>query len=81
MIKTLVIDDCGMTDEVFAEILKGICAQNCIRSIHYTNGNTIGMKSAKLLVELCSRMGSSQFIKELNLSNVRFLYNTAPGEL
>lgn len=53
LIKTLVIDDCGMTDDVFAEIMKGIVAQSCIRSIHYTNGNQLGMKSAKLLVEVC----------------------------
>ena len=55
LIKTLVIDDCGMTDDVFAELLQGLKAQGIISAIHYTNNNILGSKSAVALLEVCDR--------------------------
>ena len=49
LIKTLVIDDCGMTDKIFEQILIGINAQSFIKNIHYVNHNVLGPRSAKSL--------------------------------
>lgn len=57
LIKTLVIDDCGMSDEVFEQILIGINAQSAIRNIHYVNYNTLGPRSARIITEICARDG------------------------
>lgn len=69
LIKTLVIDDCGMTDKVFEQILIGIVAQSHIKNLHYVNRNILGPRSALLITELCSRMKNP--IYELNLSSIK----------
>ena len=70
LIKTLIIDECLMTDEVFAEILQGIEKQTFIRSIHYVNNNTLGPKSCEYLKLICGRQPLSEYLQELNLSNI-----------
>lgn len=55
LIKTLIIDDCGVSDEVFEQLLLGIYAQNHICAIHYINYNVLGNKSAKVLLRICER--------------------------
>lgn len=57
LIKTLIIDNCSMTDEIFEQILIGINAQSHVRNIHYINGNTLGPLSATIITELCAREG------------------------
>ena len=55
LIKTLTIDDCGVSDEVFEQLLLGLDAQNHIGAIHYINHNVLGTKSAKVLLRICER--------------------------
>ena len=47
----LILDHCGLTDDVFEIILKGISAQGTsLQTLHYSNGN-IGQKSLKYLLK------------------------------
>lgn len=72
LIKTLVIDDCGMSDEVFAQILMGLDSQPHIRSIHYVNNNELGPESTEVLKKICARSQGNPLL-ELNLSNIKVL--------
>ena len=52
LVKQLVIDSCAMTDEVFEQILEGVCAQKFVEKIHYVNHNILGYKSANSLIKI-----------------------------
>jgi hypothetical protein len=70
LIKSLIIDDCGMSDEVFEQLLLGLVAQNELTRLHYINNNTLGHRSAALLSQLCRRDVKNNHITEFNISNV-----------
>lgn len=69
-IRTVIIDGCNATDEVFEQILLGVEAQDHIRNIHYTNHNSLGGRATAILKKICARK-DSDYLVELNLSNVR----------
>lgn len=54
LIKTLIVNDCGMSDEIFSMLLEGIEAQSYIKSIHYINGE-LGPKSTSILKKIYAR--------------------------
>jgi len=76
LIKSLIIDDCGMSDEAFEQLLLGLVAQNELTRLHYINNNTLGHRSAALLSRLCRRDIKNNGIQpnhitEFNISNVQ----------
>ena len=71
LIKSLIIDDCGMSDEAFEQLLLGLVAQNELTRLHYINNNALGHRSAALLSRLCRRDIKNNHITEFNISNVQ----------
>lgn len=65
----LVLDDCDLTDEGFAQILVGLLAQKAIRSISYLN-NKIGKKSVRILQDLLDQKQSGIELFEFCIHNV-----------
>ena len=70
VIKTLIVNDCGMTDDIFAILLDGIVAQCHLKNLHYISNN-LGPKSTERIVELMRREKAELQLHELNLSNLK----------
>lgn len=64
----LVLDNCGISDEGFAQVLVGLLAQKVIKSISYLN-NKIGPKSIRALEELLDTAKSGITLFEFNMHN------------
>ena len=63
-IKQLIIDDCGMTDQQFANILSGIESQgNHIKQLVYSN-NDLSHKSMVVLERIIPNL------REINFNNI-----------
>lgn len=71
LVSSLVIDDCGMSDDALEQLLLGVKAQGLLSSLHYVNNNTLGLKSGKVLIDICDRTKPGGQIRELNISNVK----------
>ena len=63
IVKKLYIDDCGMRDHQFAEILKGISAQGKIKQLIYSN-NEFGPESTERIIQLMPHL------REFQLANL-----------
>lgn len=68
----IVLDNCGLSDEGFAQVLVGLLAQKTIRSISYLN-NRIGSKSVRVLEDLLDGNKSQVELFEFNLHNTEGL--------
>ena len=62
-VKKLYIDDCGMRDHQFAEILRGIAKQGTIKQLIYSN-NEFGPESTEMIIQLMPKL------REFQLSNL-----------
>jgi len=67
LINELLIDNCGTSDAVFANLLQGIICQDHLTSLSYINHNEIGSASLRGLKQLFE---NSQ-LRELNLTNIK----------
>lgn len=69
MIRKLVVNDCGMQDNVLEQILLGIEEQNYLQSFNYVNGNILGPASTEVLLRIMQSDGNT--LSEFNLCNVQ----------
>lgn len=69
MVLRLSLNDCGLKDDSFSEILSAVLAQRQLRGLSYQN-NGLGPKSFEKLKSILSPGVSSMALQELNLCGV-----------
>lgn len=73
-IKELILDECLMTDEEFANILEGVIEQNTIKKLSFT-GIPLNQKTCDLLCQMLSVDNGPAQIDQLYLTGVKLQTN------